>query len=116
MNLRKETPFDKCACACHGATAGWLDPTMPPEADFEAPSSDDVDELGRSRGIQVAPHTSSTSHGLRERGRGGSNTDKKTSNTKVVMVTPPVFATSQKAITLLFNRLFCTSLARVNRA
>ena len=24
---------------------------------FEAPSSDDVDELGRSRGSQVAPHT-----------------------------------------------------------
>ena len=30
-------------------------------ADFEAPSSDTVDELGRSRGSQVAPYTSSTS-------------------------------------------------------
>ena len=44
--------------------------SQPPEADFAAPSSDDVDELGRSRGSQVTPHTSSTSHGLRERGRG----------------------------------------------
>ena len=32
-------------------------------ADFEAPSSDTVDELGRSRGSQVAPYTSSTSGG-----------------------------------------------------
>ena len=65
------------------------------EADFEAPSSDDVDELGRSRGSQVAPHTSSTSHGLRERGRGRweQHGQKKS---KVVIVTPPVFATSLK--------------------
>ena len=76
------------------ATAGSTR-RQPPEADFGAPSSDDVDELGRSRGSQVAPHTSSTSHGLRERGRGRweQHGQKKS---KVVIVTPPVFATSLK--------------------
>ena len=72
------------------------------ESLFEAPSSDDVDELGRSRGIQVAPHTSSTSHGLRERGRGrreqhGQKNIKSvmfTQKHNPVMFTAPAFATS----------------------
>ena len=38
------------------------------EADFEAPSSDDVDELGRSRGSQMTSHTSIIGHGRRKRG------------------------------------------------
>ena len=61
--------------------------------DFEAPSSDDVDELGRSRGSQVAPRTSSTSHGLRERGRGRWEQHGQ-KIIKMVMFTPPKFATS----------------------
>ena len=54
------------------AYEGWWNhmSRLPGSADFEAQPSDDVDELGRSRGSQVAPHTSSTSHGLRERGQG----------------------------------------------
>ena len=43
---------------------------QPPEADFGAPSSDDVDELGRSRGSQMTSHTRSIGHGRRERGGG----------------------------------------------
>ena len=38
------------------------------EADFEAPSSGDVDELGRSRGSQMTSHTSIIGHGRRKRG------------------------------------------------
>ena len=38
---------------------------------FEAPSSDDVDELGRYRGSQITSHTSIIGHGRRERGGGG---------------------------------------------
>ena len=46
-------------------------PTIaPPEADFAAPSSDDVDELGRSRGSQMTSHTSIIGHGRRKRGGG----------------------------------------------
>ena len=41
--------------------------SQPPEADFAAPSSDDVDELGRSRGSQMTSHTRSIGHGRRER-------------------------------------------------
>ena len=41
-----------------------------PKADFAAPSSDDVDELGRSRGSQMTSHTRSIGHGRRERGGG----------------------------------------------
>ena len=42
----------------------------PPKADFEAPSSDDVDELGRSRGSQMTSHTRIIGHGRRKRGGG----------------------------------------------
>ena len=41
-----------------------------PEADFEAQPSDDVDELGRSRGSQMTSRTSIIGHGRRERGGG----------------------------------------------
>ena len=51
------------------ATAGSTR-RQPPEADFGAPSSDDVDELGRSRGSQMTSHTRSIGHGRRERGGG----------------------------------------------
>ena len=51
------------------ATAGPT-PRWPPKADFAAPSSDDVDELGRSRGSQMTSHTRSIGHGRRERGGG----------------------------------------------
>ena len=43
-------------------------PTLASEADFAAPSSDDVDKLGRSRGSQMTSLTSSIGHGRRERG------------------------------------------------
>jgi len=52
--------------------------------------------MGRSRGSQVAPHTSSTSHGLRERG-GGRWEQHGQQKSKVVMFTAPVFATSHMA-------------------
>ena len=51
------------------ATAGST-PRYPPEADFAAQSSDDVDELGRSRGSQMTSHTSIIGHGRRKRGGG----------------------------------------------
>ena len=51
------------------ATAGSTR-RQPPEADFGAPSSDDVGELGRARGSQMTPHTRSIGHGRRERGGG----------------------------------------------
>ena len=51
------------------ATAGSTR-RQPPEADFGAPSSDDVDELGRSRGSQMTSHTSIIGHGRRKRGGG----------------------------------------------
>ena len=45
-------------------------PTLASEADFGVPSSDDVDELGRSRGSQMTYHTSIIGHGRRKRGGG----------------------------------------------
>ena len=45
-------------------------PTLASEADFGAPSSDDVDELGRSRGSQMTSLSRSIGHGRRERGGG----------------------------------------------
>ena len=45
-------------------------PTLGSEADFAAPSSDDVNELGRSRGSQMTSHTSIIGHGRRKRGGG----------------------------------------------
>ena len=44
--------------------------SQPPEADFAAPSSDDVDELGRSRGSQMTSLPRIIGHGRRERGGG----------------------------------------------
>ena len=81
------------------ATAGSTR-RQPPEADFGGTIIGRCRrELGRSRGSQVAPHASGTSHGHRERGRGrwglGATRTKKHLKSGHFH-TPLVFATSLK--------------------
>ena len=75
--------------ACDPSRVRWHDAhrACAPEADFEAPSSDVVDELGRSRGSQVAPILVHVAPAMASGSAGegaGSNTDKKHQNSTIV--------------------------------